>query len=137
MEGIKMTTQSHRRRAVLALAVPLLIIAAGTGPAYADDMDPAPAPAPGPVLAPGPGPILPPMIGTGPATGVFIEVPAAPGPEEILRPWNIYQNTLTGNLTLGQDHPGYGWMQFSGPYATFEDGGADMNLFGVPGWEDF
>ncbi|MDT5285839.1 MAG: hypothetical protein QOF88_728, partial [Mycobacterium sp.] len=34
---------------------------------------------------------------------------------------------------LAQQNPGYGWQQFSGPYATFAEGGADMNLFGVPG----
>ena len=133
-----MPTPSRCRSAVLAFAVPLLIISAGTAPAFADDPGmPAPAPAPGPLLPVGPGPVLPAAVGTGPATAIIVEAPGSPGVEGILHPWFIYQNTLTGNLTLAQDHPGYGWLEFSGPYNSFVDGGAQMNAFGVPGWEDF
>jgi hypothetical protein len=73
----------------------------------------------------------------GPGTNMIIVVPGAPAPAPILSPFFIYQNTVTGGLSLAQENPGYGWQQFSGPYATFADGGADMNAFGVPGWEGY
>jgi hypothetical protein len=128
-----MTTPSHRRRAALAFAVgaavPLLLVAAGTAPAFADEMGPSPAP--------GPSPYAPPFTGGGPATDMIIDVPGPQAPEPILSPFYIYQNVVTGGLSLAQANPGYGWQQFSGPYATYADGGADMNAFGVAGWEAF
>jgi len=52
-------------------------------------------------------------------------------------PWFIWEDTITGQLSLAKDHPGFGWLEFSGPYFSFADGGADMFCFGVPGWDDF
>jgi hypothetical protein len=134
-----MTTPSHRRRAALAFAVgaavPLLLLAAGTAPAFADEMGPSPVPGPS-VVDPGYGPYLPPFTGVGPATDMIIVAPGAPAPDPFFL-WNIYENVSTGGFSLAQQNPGYGWQQFSGPYATFADGGADMNALGVPGWEAF
>lgn len=136
-----MTTQSRRRRATLAVAVgaavSAVLVGAGGATASADPTGPEPVPGPD-VSDPGYDPYLPPLTDIGgPATDVFIEVPAAAAPEPLILPWFIYENVGTGALSLAQQNPGFGWQQFSGPYFSFVEGGADMNAFGVPGWEAF
>jgi hypothetical protein len=131
-----MATPSLRHRTALAFAVSLLLFAAPGAPAYADDPM-GPDPAPGPGMSPGSGPYVPPVTGFEPGSDVVIVAPGAPAPDPIMFPWYIYQNTVTGGLSLAQQNPGYGWQLFSGPYGTFAEGGADMNAFGVPGWEAF
>jgi hypothetical protein len=131
-----MTTPSRWHRPALAFAVSLLLVAVGPAPAFADPMGPEPVPGPS-VEDPGYDPYFPPLTGFEPGSDVIVVAPGAPAPDPVFFTWNIYQNVVTGGLSLAQQNPGYGWQQFSGPYATFAEGGADMNLFGVPGWEAF
>jgi hypothetical protein len=92
---------------------------------------------PGPsVEDPGYDPYFPPVTGFEPGSDVIVVAPGAPAPD-VFNLWYIYQNVVTGGLSLAKENPGYGWQQFTGPYGTFAEGGADMNAFGVPGWEAF
>jgi hypothetical protein len=50
--------------------------------------------------------------------------------------WFIYRSG-DGQFSLAKENPGFGWMQHSGPYATFAEGGAAMKALGVPGWEAY
>lgn len=137
-----MTKPSRRRRAALAFAVgasvPLLLVAAWTAPALAN---PDPEPVPGPSMDdPGYDPNFPgdpgDAIFVDPGLGPPLSVEPMFDPPLVL-PWYIYENVLTGQFSLAQQNPGYGWLLFDGPYDTFALGGADMKALGVPGWEAF
>ncbi|MUL66712.1 hypothetical protein BOO86_19725 [Mycobacterium sp. CBMA 234] len=66
-----------------------------------------------------------------------IQLPGLPPPPDLMNPWFIYKNVSSGQFSLAQQNPGFGWQQWSGPYFTFIDGGRQMNALGVPGWGAF